>query len=71
MAHLAVVPADTKAVAGDDATGAAWWSYEDLPPLAFDHGAILDAVRGTLSMETTTRLIEVTACAWTDRIPLP
>ncbi|MFB6840258.1 NUDIX domain-containing protein [Streptomyces sp. NPDC056361] len=49
VAYLAVVPADTTAAAGDDATKADWWPYDSLPPLAFDHDAILDAARDTLS----------------------
>lgn len=31
--------------AGDDAANAEWWSLEALPPLAFDHHKILEAVR--------------------------
>ncbi|GAA2776791.1 NUDIX domain-containing protein [Streptomyces showdoensis] len=48
VVYLAVVPADTEVVAGDDAAKAVWWPYDSLPPLAFDHGAILDAVRDSM-----------------------
>ncbi|MFI9186859.1 NUDIX domain-containing protein [Streptomyces goshikiensis] len=48
VAYLAVVPADTTALAGDDATKADWWPHDSLPQLAFDHAAILDAARDTL-----------------------
>ncbi|MFF4384440.1 NUDIX domain-containing protein [Kitasatospora sp. NPDC001547] len=43
VAYLAVVPADTPITAGDDARTARWWQHDELPPLAFDHGAILTA----------------------------
>ncbi|MQY14994.1 Bifunctional NMN adenylyltransferase/Nudix hydrolase [Streptomyces sp. RB5] len=46
VAYLAVVPADTAAVAGDDARTARWWSPEGLPPLAFDHADIIAATLG-------------------------
>lgn len=42
VAYLAVVPAGTPITAGDDARTARWWPLSDLPPLAFDHGEILD-----------------------------
>lgn len=42
--HLEVV-SGTPIEAGDDATNARWWPLSALPPLAFDHAAILDAVR--------------------------
>ncbi|MEU8892951.1 NUDIX hydrolase [Streptomyces sp. NPDC048442] len=43
-AFLAVVPADTPIVAGDDARTARWWPLDALPPqLAFDHADILNA----------------------------
>ncbi|KOU91949.1 hypothetical protein ADK92_29900 [Streptomyces sp. XY533] len=45
------------------ASRAAGWSHEGLPPLAFDHGSALDAVRGSLSMVTKTRPGEVAARA--------
>lgn len=38
--HLTVLPG-TEIEAGDDATNAQWWPLSDLPPLAFDHAAIL------------------------------
>lgn len=41
-AYLAVVPAGTRATAGDDARSARWWPLDSLPePLAFDHADIL------------------------------
>jgi len=43
--HLEVVPG-TPFKAGDDAMNAQWWALDALPPLAFDHAAIvLAAVR--------------------------
>jgi 8-oxo-dGTP diphosphatase len=43
VAYLARVPADTQAVAGDDARDARWWPADSLPPIAFDHADILAA----------------------------
>jgi 8-oxo-dGTP diphosphatase len=43
VAYVAVVPADTRTTAGDDAQAARWWPLTDLPPLAFDHADILRA----------------------------
>lgn len=40
--RLTVIPG-TIVEAGDDATRAEWWPLSDLPPLAFDHGDIIDA----------------------------
>ncbi|MFD7262968.1 NUDIX domain-containing protein [Streptomyces sp. NPDC059874] len=45
--YLAVVPAGTPIVAGDDARTARWWSVADLPRLAFDHDSILAQVLAT------------------------
>ncbi|WP_018554989.1 MULTISPECIES: NUDIX hydrolase [unclassified Streptomyces] len=43
-AYLAVVPAGTQIVAGDDARTARWWPLDALPQrLAFDHADILRA----------------------------
>ncbi|MFE4337271.1 NUDIX domain-containing protein [Streptomyces sp. NPDC056831] len=42
-AYLAIVPANTPAVAGDDARSARWWPLSALPQLAFDHADILHA----------------------------
>lgn len=43
VAYYALVPPPSDApTAGDDAADAQWFSMYDLPPLAFDHGAILD-----------------------------
>ncbi|MBP5942756.1 NUDIX domain-containing protein [Streptomyces acidiscabies] len=43
-AYLAVVPAGTRIVAGDDARTARWWPLDALPErLAFDHADILRA----------------------------
>ncbi|QHZ00338.1 Bifunctional NMN adenylyltransferase/Nudix hydrolase (plasmid) [Streptomyces sp. S4.7] len=41
VAYLAVVPAGTPIVAGDDARTASWWPLNALPPMAFDHADIL------------------------------
>ncbi|WP_062209511.1 NUDIX hydrolase [Streptomyces sp. NBRC 109706] len=43
VAHLAHVPTDTIATAGDDARTAAWWPLDALPELAFDHAHIITA----------------------------
>lgn len=44
VAYFALVPATALPPlrAGDDAADAQWWSMYDLPPMAFDHGEILD-----------------------------
>lgn len=43
-AYLALVPADTPIVAGDDARTVRWWPVTRLPAqLAFDHADILAA----------------------------
>lgn len=44
-AYLAVVPADTPIVAGDDARTARWWPLNALPTLAFDHDEIVSAAK--------------------------
>ncbi|WP_225794766.1 NUDIX domain-containing protein [Streptomyces aculeolatus] len=46
VAYLAVVPAGTEAVAGDDARRAEWWPLDALPDLAFDHADIIAAAEG-------------------------
>lgn len=38
--------------AGDDAADARWWPLDAPPPLAFDHGDILNEVREALKRET-------------------
>ncbi|GAB2696121.1 NUDIX domain-containing protein [Kitasatospora kifunensis] len=43
VAYLAVVPAGTPIIAGDDARAARWWPINSLPPLAFDHADIIAA----------------------------
>ncbi|MCQ8831784.1 NUDIX hydrolase [Streptomyces malaysiensis] len=48
-AYLAVVPAGTPIVAGDDARTAQWWPLDALPPLAFDHADILAAAMDSTS----------------------
>ncbi len=39
--HTAVTP-----IAGDDAAKVQWFDLSDLPPLAFDHGEVLELVKG-------------------------
>jgi len=41
VAYKATVPANTEAVAGDDARAVAWFSVNALPELAFDHAKIV------------------------------
>jgi len=41
VAFKAFVPADTVAVAADDAKEIGWFSVDDLPALAFDHDEII------------------------------
>lgn len=44
VAFLALVSkSDYRVIAGDDAAHVAWFPYDELPPLAFDHGAIIDS----------------------------
>lgn len=40
-AYAVEVPAGTEAIAGDDAADVRWWPLVQLPPLAFDHAAII------------------------------
>ena len=42
IAYFALISADRKLKAGTDAAEAAWHPMDDLPPLAFDHAAILN-----------------------------
>ncbi|MFJ1782542.1 NUDIX domain-containing protein [Streptomyces anulatus] len=42
-AYIAQVPNNTTATAGDDAVEARWFHINQLPDLAFDHAAILNA----------------------------
>ena len=47
-AYAVRVPEDTHALAGDDAADLRWWPIDQLPPLAFDHDAILSAALSLL-----------------------
>ena len=42
VAYFALISPDRKLTAGSDAAAAAWYSIDDLPPLAFDHATILN-----------------------------
>jgi 8-oxo-dGTP diphosphatase len=44
-----VDPSQIKVQAGDDAKEAEWFAIRNLPPLAFDHGEIIDYAVKTLS----------------------
>ena len=47
VAYYALVPAATP-VAGSDAAESRWWPVDALPPLAVDHGAIVDTALARL-----------------------
>lgn len=50
MVYLAVLDdPDVDVAGGDDAAEAAWHPLDDAPPLAFDHGEILEAARRLLA----------------------
>ena len=42
VAYFALISPDRKLTAGSDAAAAAWYSIDQLPPLAFDHATILN-----------------------------
>jgi 8-oxo-dGTP diphosphatase len=42
VAYYALIPGDHPLRVGSDASAAAWWPVKKLPPLAFDHRAIVD-----------------------------
>lgn len=46
--HARIKPKDAKAVAADDAEAVEWHRLDDPPPMAFDHGELLDYVRGAV-----------------------
>ncbi|WP_335940013.1 NUDIX hydrolase [Streptomyces sp. PTD5-9] len=58
-AYLAIVPAGTPFVAGDDARTARWWPASNLPPLAFDHADILDRVTADPEVPGSTDMLMV------------
>ncbi len=58
VAFLALVrQSDYWPIAGDDAARASWFGLDELPPLAFDHHAIIAMARKKLSEMTRTRPI--------------
>jgi 8-oxo-dGTP diphosphatase len=53
VAYLALVPTEKlKPVAGSDAAAVGWHPVDQLPPLAFDHHAIIDTARARLSAKS-------------------
>jgi len=49
VAFFALVrKSDYQVIGGDDAAKAAWFNWEELPPLAFDHSEIIDMARKRL-----------------------
>lgn len=50
-AYAVRLPDDIEAHAGDDAAETRWWSFNELPPLAFDHDAVLAASRRLLKSQ--------------------
>lgn len=52
-AWIGLAPPDVRAEAGDDARSLSWHRLAELPPLAFDHGDIVEAARRRLREMTT------------------
>ncbi|MDP3461690.1 MAG: NUDIX hydrolase [Bacteroidales bacterium] len=52
VVYVAWITENQPITAGDDAAGAAWFNITALPPLAFDHAAILYEVITALNLKT-------------------
>lgn len=46
VVYVGYLPDDAEASPGDDAAATAWFRLDELPPMAFDHGMVVEMAEG-------------------------